>query len=119
MMRPLEVHLAPAYRMLMWILGFFTFGVGAFGLWLTARKWPRRLDDSGITLRNGKLFAWSALTDIIRVTVVRHEGGGRMTGRLDLQFGRYRVSIVPQSLVEGPAVMAWLSEKLGQELTTG
>lgn len=118
-MRPLEVHLTSLYRTLMWLIGLITLGVGALGLWFTAQKWPRLLDDSGVTLRNGKHFAWSELTDIIRVTVVRNMGGGRVTGRLDLKFGKYRVPIVPQSLVEGAEVMEWLSTKLGQSLQTG
>ena len=87
-------------------------------MWLQLRSWPKRIDQSGITLRNGKQFMWNDLTDTRAVTVVGRYGA-RITGRLELVFGKKKVRIVPQSLQEGQGVIKYINEILGTQLQTG
>lgn len=117
-MNPIDVSLAPGFKMIRMILTVCTLGLGWFIMTLSARSWPRRVDDAGITLRSGKTVRWDDLTDTRRVMVV-DERGRRMTGRLELIFGKTTVKVVPQSLIPGHQVMAAISERLGFEATTG
>ncbi len=117
-MERLEVHLSRSYKFTLWLVGIFTLGVGALGMWLSARSWPRVLDPEGITLRSGARVAWNQLTDVRRVTVV-DELGRKVTGRLELVFGETKVKIVPQSLAEGQAVLDYLGQLLGEEVAPG
>ena len=114
----LEVHLSPGYRRIMVFTGILTLGISALWMWLTARSWPRVLDGEGIVLRNGRRVRWEDLTEVRRVTAV-DDLGRRVTGRLDLIFGKTRVPIVPHSLAEGEEVLAFLSRILGREVQPG
>lgn len=113
-----KVHYSGSYKVILWLVGFFTLGIGPLAMWLSTRSWPKELDGEGMTLRNGRRVRWDELTDIRRVTVVNNMGR-RITGRLDLIFGKTKVQIVPQSLEEGPAIMSYLSGVVGQELASG
>lgn len=117
-MDPIDVTLAPSFKMVRWIVAICTLGLGWFLMNHTAKTWPSRVDDRGMKLRNGRQVAWSELSDMRRVVVV-DEKGRRMTGRLELIFGKTTVKIVPQSLTPGHRVMAAISDRLGFEATTG
>jgi hypothetical protein len=117
-MEALDVELGPNFKFVTILVGVCTCGVGALAMWFTARSWPRQLTQEGITTRAGKTVRWADLDQQTRVTAVDHLGR-RMAGRLDLSFGKTTVRIVPDSLVQGPQVMAFLSEVLGSEAETG
>ncbi|MFQ5400285.1 MAG: hypothetical protein ACE5E7_11890 [Anaerolineae bacterium] len=87
-------------------------------MWLATMSWPRILDQDGITLRNGRRVRWEALTEVRPITVVDARGR-RVTGRLELVFGKVKVKIVPQSLAEGQAVLQYVSQILGEDVFTG
>ena len=114
----IEVHLSGAYKSLMWLLAFTSLGVGTLALWLSARSWPKVVDGEGITVRNGKRVRWSDLSDSRLVTVV-DDRGRRVTGRLELIFGKTKVKVVPHSLAEGQEVMDFLRRVAGGPLATG
>lgn len=103
----IDVHLSSAYKSLMRLLAFTSLGVGTLALWLSARSWPRVVDGEGITVRNGRRVLWSDLTDL-QVVTVADERGRRVTGRVDLLFGKTKVKIVPHSLAEGQEVMDFI-----------
>jgi len=116
-LQKIEVHLSKSYIVIMVLTGLFTCGFTIIFMWFTARCWPAVIDEEGITMRSGKRVYWRDLTEQRRVRVVR--GGSRVTGRLDLIFGKTVVQIVPHSLKEGPEVMQFLSELFGENVTTG
>ncbi|MBI5723113.1 MAG: hypothetical protein HZA50_04080 [Planctomycetes bacterium] len=103
---------------MLWLCGLMTLGIGALGMWLSTKRWPRLLDQEGATLRNGKRLLWKDVTEIIPVTVVDPRGR-RITGRLDIKFGKDKLKIVPQSLAEGQAVMDFIAAVLKTDLATG
>lgn len=115
----LNIEIHSGFKTIMWIVGVFTCGVGAVGLWWQTRSWPRVMDADGITLRNGTRVRWADCTRVIQVTAVDGQGGGRMSGRADLEFGRVRVRLVPQSVVQGEAMLEFASERLGQRVISG
>ncbi|GEM_PF-1983254 len=117
-MEPLDVEIAPHYKKLQLLLAFVSCGVGWVVLYLSSRSWPARISEKGMTLQNGKKVAWSKLTNVERVTAV-DQRGRRVTGRLDLKFGKTTVKIVPQSIVPGQAVLDTISEILGERVETG
>ena len=114
----IEVHLSKSYTIILWIVGVFTLGVGALGMWFSARSWPKIVDSAGMILRNGKQVKWNEITNIEKVCVV-DSLGRRVTGRLELTFGDTVVKVVPQSLAEGADLMAFISKMLGEEVRTG
>lgn len=114
----MNVETSKSFKIMLVFISLFTFGVGGLALWLGARTWPTYIDSTGIKLRNGKQFTWGELTKVIPVTVVDGRGR-RMTGRLDLEFGKIKARIVPQSLKNGHQVMAEISKYVGQDLYTG
>ncbi|MEI8258372.1 MAG: hypothetical protein WCJ30_22070, partial [Deltaproteobacteria bacterium] len=67
---PMDVRLAASSWVMLVFVGVFTFGVGALGLLLTWRRFPRRMDADGLTLRSGRSFRWSELT--LRRRVAAH-----------------------------------------------
>lgn len=114
----MQIELSSGFKMTLWLVGLMTCGIGALGLWLTTRSWPQLMDDEGITLRNGKRVAWRDCTKVVRVTAVA-EGGGRISGRAELEFGRVKVPLVPQSVVQGQAMLDYASQRIGAGVVSG
>ena len=114
----MDIHPKKGYWIFMIIGGLFSFGVITIVLWFGSRKWPKRIDTQGITLRNGKTYLWSQLSSVHPVTVVNSRGN-RVTGRLDLAFGKDRVSIVPQSIQEGYRAITYIGEVTGIDVASG
>jgi len=117
-MKKIDVHLSRSFISIMIIGGLFSFGVAAIGMWFSSRCWPSVVDEEGITMRNKKKVYWKDITSIQPVRVVS-SSGTRMTGRLDLIFGKTTVKIVPHSIKEGQEVMNFISHILGVEVETG
>lgn len=114
----LQIDIHPGFKMVLWLVGIFTCGVGAVGLWWQTRTWPQLMDNDGIVLRNGTRLRWADCTKIVRVTAVT-ETGGRISGRVDLEFGKVRARLVPQSVVQAQAMLDFASAKLGQSVVSG
>jgi hypothetical protein len=114
----MPIELSSGFKMTLWLIGLFTCGVGALGLWLTARSWPRIMDDEGITLRNGKRVLWRDCTRVVQVSAVA-EGGGRISGRAELEFGAVKVPLVPQSVAQGQAMLDYASRRVGTLVQSG
>lgn len=111
------MHLSEPYKELMRLLAFTSLGIGTLALWLTARTWPRVVDSEGITVRNGKRVRWSEMTDS-RLVTVTDQNGRRVTGRLDLYFGKTKVKVVPHSIAEGREVMDFIAKVAGGAAAT-
>lgn len=114
----MQIELNASFKMILWLVGLFTCGVGALGLWLTARSRPRIMDDEGITLRNRKRVLWRDCTRAIQVTAVA-DGGGRISGRAELEFGAVKVPLVPQSVAQGQAMLDYASRRAGTLVQSG
>lgn len=117
-MEALRIGLARQYKVLMVVAFFFSFGLLTLILWLVTWRWPRILDSEGVTLRNGNRLLWKDLTRVQPVTVVNRYGS-RVTGRIDLHFGKNKVPLVGQSLKEGALVFAFVGRVLGQDIVSG
>jgi len=113
----MTIDLGPGFKMALWLLGLFTCGVGALALWLTARSWPRTMDDDGITLRSGKRVLWRDCTRVVQVTAMGD--GTRISGRAELEFGKVKVPLVPQSVLQGQAMLDFASRRVGTLVQSG
>lgn len=118
-MKSLNINISGTYKTIMWVSGICTCGVGAYFMWLSSRSWPKVIDEEGMTLQNGKRVLWKEMTDRRSVTVVDSYTGRRITGRLELIFGKTTVRIVPQSIVEGSAAIDFITEIIGEEVESG
>ena len=78
----MDVRLAQQYRFWMWLLLPLTLGAGTLALWVYTMRWPLRLDDKGILLRNGLFVRWG---DITRLGIVERQFEQEAI-RLDLYF---------------------------------
>lgn len=118
-MNTIDVTLAKSFKFVLVLIGFFTCGIGALGMWFTTFSWPKVVDDAGVKTRSGKFYSWGELTRVVSVTVVDANLGRRITGRAELEFGNKKVKLVPQSIEPAQAVMDFISKKAGQKITTG
>jgi len=108
----LDVHLGYPFLTYLVLIGILTFGIFGLVFWLQTRRWPRRLDPEGMTLRNGVRLSWNEITEVT--------GRVRTLGRVpvntwwEVRAGMVRTDIVPNSLAEGKAVLEFLSRALGR-----
>lgn len=88
--------------------------LGIFGIllmlapaWLLVRRrftWVHHLDDTGVTLRSGKHFAWSDLKKVVDVQAVR--GGAKGHSHYELVFDRGRALVFDRVLENAEEVLA-------------
>ncbi|MBL8821947.1 MAG: hypothetical protein JNJ77_05110 [Planctomycetia bacterium] len=110
-----DVHLSLNYLVMMFGFGIITFGTFGLFFWLASRRFPRRLDMQGITLRNGSYHSWISITLVTKLTKrINHVP---VTTAWQLEFGNEKAEIVARSLREGASVMKFLSRTLGGDLT--
>ena len=93
-----------------------------------ARQRRQELDAVAVVARDvlshhGGIHRWE-VQGVEPIAVERPDGvggvpDGRVSGRLDLVFGKTKVAIVPQSIVPAQEVMDFLGEILGGPVETG
>jgi hypothetical protein len=114
-----ELDFTPAFWIMTALIGILTLGLGfLLMLFVVARPWPKVADREGLTLRNGKRFLWSQLTNVQAVTVTGI-GGVRMAGRADLLFGTTTVHVVPVSIAPAQELFALIEEVTGRPVISG
>lgn len=118
-----DVHLSATYWTVIIGFGLATFGLFGLAFWLVARAFPRRLDHTGLTLRNGSKLSWHDYKrhEAKRMGFFGVPAGTKLvfvfgdkadkTGRRDT-----KVVVSPLALAEAPAVNAFLACKLRLEL---
>ena len=84
------------------------------------RVFPKILDDEGITTRNGKRYLWTELENWERHRLVLNSTTGpRLTGNVTLFFTRGKVIIGSFPIDNLNEVLAFLSYKLNDNVSTG
>ena len=106
----LDVHLGYPFLTFMAVLGAITFGMMALFFWIQSRRFPKRLDPDGMTVRNGSRFRWNEVTEISKG--IKRLGGVPINKWWELRAGKVKASIVPNSLAEGKAVQEFLARHL-------
>lgn len=102
-----DIHFSLPFLTFLVVIGLPSAGLMAFPFWMQSRRWPKRVDREGITLRNGQLLRWTDINDISHG--VKTMGGTPINTWWDLRAGEQQASIVVNSLVEGKEVVefAW------------
>jgi hypothetical protein len=108
-----DVHLGYPFLTFLVFIGILTFGMFALLFWLQTRRWPKRLDPEGMTLRNGDRLSWKDVTEV--TCGARTLGGIPVNTWWEVRAEKVRAGIVPNSLAEGRAVLEFLSQALGRE----
>jgi hypothetical protein len=96
-------------------LGVATLGVSPLAIWLSRRRWPRHLDENGMTLASGKFISWNEFTRVRKVRVLG-QGGAVLAERYDLRSSAGKASVVTTHLHDGEAVAAYVWEHLPEEV---
>ncbi len=111
----MEVKLNRFYKVIMVFSTVFTLGIGGIIMWLQTRSWPKLIDEQGITTRGGKRFMWDQVKNIYPV-IVRNHRGNRIGGRVEIEFEKKKIRVVPQSLENGWGVVDYISQITGVDV---
>ncbi len=107
-------YLMVAFFCVMWGLGLI------LHFFVNNRVFPRTLDSEGVTTRSGKRYLWSDLVDWERNRmVVGGPGGARLTGNVTLLFNNGKVRIGTGVIENLDEVLAFLSNRLGENVVPG
>lgn len=60
----MEARLAKRFWWTAGCTGCFTIGVAPILMWIVSQRFPRTLDDEGVTLRNGRRLVWRDLKPV-------------------------------------------------------
>jgi len=111
-----DVRVATGTKVLLVFLGLFTLGMLPLLLWSIARwSWPRTLDVTGVTLRNGRHLPWSELTEVRRATVLY--GALPAAKTINLIFGKKGVMVWPRHLKNRAEVLTFLDPLIANART--
>ena len=85
------------------IIFLLSFGIANLAIWWTMRRWPRSADAQGVSLRNGKRYAWAEIRRVEhRITNVNGTKARKYIfyldkGKWELAYERLRD---PQAVME-------------------
>jgi len=72
----MKIELAPNYPNWMLLLLPTTLGLGTAALWLMSLKWPLRIDEEGLTLRDRRRIGWHSIR---KISISRNYLDGRVS----------------------------------------
>ncbi len=98
--------------------GLASFGVVPVVLLFPRRRWPRLLDESGMTLRNGTHIPWSEFNSIQRVRV-HGQAGAVLAERIDLGSSKGTVRVVTTQIYNHEAVEQFILAHLPEHAHFG
>ena len=103
MKEPLDVRLGIGF----WVLNIFlllpTFGIMLLASLVSARSFPRRLEQDHLILRNGTRIPWSECTNVVKLP---------SWGRYAIVFGGTTIYVPTLSLAHGKQVIQWILDRL-------
>ena len=111
----MEVKIIPVSGCLMVFLGVFTLGVSPLAIWLSERKWPKNVDEGGITTRSGTQIPWNEFTGIKKV-ITRIGRTSNTTEHYELSSSEGKVIVVLYRLENGPQVFDYIWRHLPQRV---
>jgi hypothetical protein len=109
-----DVHLSGNYLAILVMLSLISFGIGGILLWLRTRRYPRRVDPRGMTLRDGRFLTWNELTE--SRAAPRQFLGVPLGQRWRLKFGDTEAIVSESALAEGPTVMHFLVRQAAEQV---
>lgn len=102
---------------LFWIVAaigaFFTLGFLALFIWWYSRRYPQFIDPTGVTLRDGRRFAWTDLQTVNRVSVTS-SGIPTVNDALHLQFPGLLIGFNAALFVDGRRHHATMRQYINQ-----
>jgi hypothetical protein len=107
----LEAKLGASFRARVLFVGIMTCGLGALLLHWVSRGYVRTLSVEGITLRNGRTFAWKDLESLRAVYTRR-----RHLNHVTLVFKSGAVGLFYQVFDNGDAVLDFVRQVTGNPL---
>lgn len=108
----IDVRVKQGFYWNMYLIGLLSLGsYFVIVLIFVLPHYPVRLDDDGIELRSGKRVRWAALSRVQRTTVL--VAGQRVTGTLELWFGREKVIIAPTHIDPAREIVEFVHARTG------
>jgi hypothetical protein len=102
MSEPMDVRLGWGFWTINILLGPITIGILPLAMALQTRKWPRRLEQDHLILRDGTRIPWSECTNVVKQPMRRYE----------IIFGGTTVQVPTISLARGKKVAQWILDRL-------
>ena len=111
----MDVKIIPVSGCIQIFLGVATFGVAPLAGWINERKWPRSVDEQGLTTRGGARVAWDEFTEIKRV-ITRIGQTSNTTEHYELSGSKGKVVVAPYRLENGAQVFDYIWRRLPERL---
>jgi hypothetical protein len=103
----MEVKIIPVSGCIQIFLGVVTFGVAPLAGWLNERKWPKSVDEQGLTTLGGTRIAWDEFTKITKV-ITRIGQTSNTTEHYELSGSKGKVVVAPYRLENGAQVFDYI-----------
>jgi hypothetical protein len=110
----MEVKLARGHYVWMFFFGLISFGILAIVMYWRDRSSLKTLDDDGLTLRNGRRYAWTDLKSLKAVYMAEY--GEADLRHLELAFPAETVLVFPDNVQEPQTVVDFVAKKAKQLL---
>jgi hypothetical protein len=111
----MEIKIKPVSGCLQIVLGVFTFGVAPLAAWLNERKWPKSVDEQGLTTRGGTRIAWDEFTNIKKV-ITRIGRTSTTTEHYELSGSKGKIVVAPYRLENGTQVFEYIWRRLPERI---
>jgi hypothetical protein len=111
----MEIKILPASGCVQIFLGVATFGVAPLAGWLNERKWPKAVDEQGLTTRGGTKVAWDDFTEIKKV-ITRIGQTSTTTEHYELRGAQGKVVVAPYRLENGTQVFDYIWRHLPERI---
>lgn len=96
------------------LLAVLTLGVYPLAAWLTARNWPKSVDEQGLVTRGGNKIPWNGFTKVSRV-ITKVAGTGPGMEHFELTHAKGRVVVAPYRLENGKQAFDYIWQRLPEQ----
>jgi hypothetical protein len=110
----MEIKIKPVPGCLNIILAVLTLGVYPLAAWLTARNWPKSVDEQGLVTRGGKRLPWNEFTKITKVITNINQSAAK-TEHYELFHPGGKVIVAEYRLENGAQIMDYIWNRLPEQ----
>lgn len=111
----MNVKIAPLSSCMQVFLSVVTLGVFPLMKWLNERRWPKSVDEQGLTTRGGTHIAWNEFTRATNV-ITNIGRTGAQTEHYELNSPKGKVVVAAYRLENGAQVFEYIWQHLPEQI---